>query len=162
MPKLVRDCVGCLNEGSENRKWIIFNGPVDAVWIENMNKTLCLANSERIKLPSTLFEVQDLKVASPATVSRCGMVYMEQVHVGMYSIVKTWGSTVLKSIVGLKLSKTIVTFIEANLEAAVDFLRFECKEKVATSNNQLTSSLCNLIAAKFRAEAEPKLIAQDN
>lgn len=46
------------------------------------NKTLCLANSERIKLPTTLhmmFEVQDLKVASPATVSRCGMVYMEQV-----------------------------------------------------------------------------------
>ena len=44
---------------------------MDAVWIENMNtvlddnKTLCLANSERIKLPATLhmlFEVQDLKV----------------------------------------------------------------------------------------------------
>lgn len=47
------------------------------------NKTLCLANSERIKLPPTLhmmFEVQDLRVASPATVSRCGMVYMEQVR----------------------------------------------------------------------------------
>ena len=47
------------------------------------NKTLCLANSERIKLPTTLhmmFEVQDLRVASPATVSRCGMVYMEQVR----------------------------------------------------------------------------------
>ena len=37
------------------------------------NKMLCLANSERIKLNNTihmLFEVKDLAVASPATVSR--------------------------------------------------------------------------------------------
>jgi len=42
------------------------------------NCTLCLPNGERIKLnPGTmrmLFEVNDLAVASPATVSRCGMV----------------------------------------------------------------------------------------
>lgn len=38
---------------------------------------LCLNNGQRIKLPATftmMFEVQDLAVASPATVSRCGMV----------------------------------------------------------------------------------------
>jgi len=37
------------------------------------NKMLCLSNGERIKLPPTvhmLFEVRDLAVASPATVSR--------------------------------------------------------------------------------------------
>lgn len=73
------------------------------------NKTLCLANSERIKLPSTLhmvFEVQDLRVASPATVSRCGMVYMEQVHVGIASIVRSWASTVLREMV--RVSFTVV------------------------------------------------------
>jgi dynein heavy chain len=57
------------------------------------NKMLCLANGERIKLPSSMhimFEVQDLAVASPATVSRCGMVYMEQVHVGLAPLITTW------------------------------------------------------------------------
>ena len=43
------------------------------------NRMLCLSNGERIKLKANLrmlFEVNDLRVASPATVSRCGMVYL--------------------------------------------------------------------------------------
>lgn len=57
------------------------------------NMTLCLANSERIKLRPLLrmlFEVQDLAVASPATVSRCGMVFISSENLGWIPYVETW------------------------------------------------------------------------
>lgn len=72
-------------EGKEMR-WLIYDGDVDALWVENMNsvmddnRLLTLPNGERIRLQPhccQLIEVFDLQYASPATVSRCGMVWVD-------------------------------------------------------------------------------------
>ena len=57
------------------------------------NKVLTLINGDRIGMPnmvSLLFEVNDLTVASPATVSRAGMVYFDVTDMGCDPLFDTW------------------------------------------------------------------------
>jgi len=69
----------------DHQFWVIFDGPVDSFWVENMNSVLddsmilCLSNGERIKLHMKMrivFETYNLSQSSPATISRCGMIYI--------------------------------------------------------------------------------------
>ena len=80
-------------------KWVVLDGDIDAVWIESMNtvmddnKVLTLVSNERIPLSSAMrmiFEIDSLKNATPATVSRAGILYINESDVGWKPFVDTW------------------------------------------------------------------------
>jgi len=64
--------------------FIIFDGDIDPVWAENLNSVLddcklyTLPNGERMNITRNfrfVFEVQNLKYTTNATISRCGLNY---------------------------------------------------------------------------------------
>lgn len=84
---------------SQSYKWVILDGDIDAVWIESMNtvmddnKVLTLVSNERIPLSSAMrmvFEINSLKNATPATVSRAGILFINETDIGWRPFMESW------------------------------------------------------------------------
>ncbi|XP_045920170.1 dynein axonemal heavy chain 2 isoform X2 [Micropterus dolomieu] len=137
----------CADE-KPDEKWIVFDGPVDTLWIESMNsvmddnKVLTLINGERISMPeqvSLLFEVENLAMASPATVSRCGMVYNDYIDLGWKPYVQSWLDKRPKAEMD-HLKRLFEKYIESTLK----FKKNNCKELIPITELNGVTSLCCL------------------
>ena len=90
-----------------------------------------------------IFEPMDLSVASPATVSRCGMVYMEPASMGWRVLIDSW----VAKIPGHFLYEDkilIAALIDWVSEHLLTFLRANVDEPSPTQDQNLLQSMMRL------------------
>ncbi|XP_025753905.1 cytoplasmic dynein 2 heavy chain 1 isoform X2 [Oreochromis niloticus] len=88
-----------VKESQEVNSWIVCDGDIDPEWIESLNsvlddnRLLTMPSGERIQFgPNVnfLFETHDLSCASPATISRMGMIFLSDEDIDVGALVKSW------------------------------------------------------------------------
>ena len=147
------------NKDKKNFTWLVLDGPVDAIWIENMNtvmddnRILTLANNDRIPMlrPNmTLhFEVEDLRNASPATVSRAGIIYVSEADLGWKPYMTSWLASRIKD------GKDLEPHFDKLCASLMNFIHLETKSKMSMSEVQYCTSCTNLVDALLADLTDP-------
>lgn len=138
-------------------KWIVLDGDLDANWIESMNsvmddnKLLTLANNGRIVVKDymrLLFEIRDLRYATPATVSRAGILYIsDDSGYQRHCYIESW----LKRMPyeeGLKTA--LKELIAKYIDKITTFLYKKCKFVTPVSFFGMTVAFCKLLQSQIR------------
>ncbi|XP_062330264.1 dynein axonemal heavy chain 17-like [Osmerus eperlanus] len=129
---VMRDLANISHDGP---KWIVLDGDIDPMWIESLNtvmddnKVLTLASNERIPLNPTMrlvFEIKDLRTATPATVSRAGILFINPADLGWNPVVTSW------------IEQRQVQSEKANLSILFDKYLPTCLEKLKFSFKKIT------------------------
>uniref|UniRef100_A0A8C3PC88 Dynein axonemal heavy chain 11 n=1 Tax=Chrysemys picta bellii TaxID=8478 RepID=A0A8C3PC88_CHRPI len=148
------------NITQDGPKWIVLDGDIDPMWIESLNtvmddnKVLTLASNERVPLtPSMrlLFEIHHLKTATPATVSRAGILYVNPQDLGWNPYVASWIET--RSHQSEKANLTIL--FDKYVPPCLDQLRTNFKTITPIPENSMVQTLCSLLDCLLTPENVP-------
>ena len=136
---------------SQQWKWLVLDGDIDPEWIESLNtvmddnKVLTLVSNERIPLtPSMrlLFEVSHLKNATPATVSRAGILFINKTDVGWKPMIDSWIDKQSNESQRSTLRALFNKYVTTDL---LDHLRRHFKTVAPISDIQKLQTLCYLL-----------------
>jgi dynein heavy chain, axonemal len=120
------------------------------------NKKLCLSSGAIIKLRDSMrimFEVDDLSYASPATVSRCGMVLLEPQELGHTPLITSYANEMLK-IVDQKIVDKVIPVMHYVCDAVTDYAYRSCKFPVPTGPNFVVNNFLKVFHS-FVLDWEP-------
>ncbi|KAJ3391292.1 hypothetical protein HDU84_006208 [Entophlyctis sp. JEL0112] len=142
-------------------KWMILDGDIDPNWIESLNtvmddnKMLTLASNERIPLKPymrLIFEIGDLKYATPATVSRAGILYLNISDLGWNPYVQSWLDKREDPSEKNSLSVLFDRYVNVTLEA----LRSGKFKMAHVEEFSLVVALCNILEGLLTPQNTPK------
>ncbi|XP_049715501.1 dynein axonemal heavy chain 9 isoform X2 [Elephas maximus indicus] len=154
---VMRELANITHEGP---KWILLDGDIDPMWIESLNtvmddnKVLTLASNERIPLNPTmrlLFEISHLRTATPATVSRAGILYINPADLGWNPPVSSWIDK--REIQTEKANLTIL--FDKYLPTCLDTLRTRFKKIIPIPEQSMVQMLCHLLECLLTKEDIP-------
>ncbi|CAL8367474.1 unnamed protein product [Boreogadus saida] len=146
--------------GHDSPKWIVLDGDIDPMWIESLNtvmddnKVLTLASNERISLsPSMrlLFEISHLRAATPATVSRAGILYVNPQDLGWSSYVTSWIDT--RSAQSERANLTIL--FDKYVPCCLEQVRCNLKTITPIPENSMVQTLCSLLDCLLTEDNTP-------
>ncbi|RVE70747.1 hypothetical protein OJAV_G00066880 [Oryzias javanicus] len=138
-----------------DRKWVVFDGPIDTLWIESMNtvlddnKKLCLMSGEIIQMSSQMsliFEAMDLSQASYTAVSTRQLVGIchGASQLGWKPLVISWMNTLPDPLQNPESHSLILDLFHWLIPPSLQMLRKHCREVVPTSNSHTVVALCRL------------------
>ena len=139
-------------------QWIVLDGDIDAEWIESMNtvmddnKMLTLASNERIPLTGTmrlLLEINHMFHCSPATVSRGGVIYLNQDDIGWKPMVDSW----IEAKEAVEYRPILIELFDRYMPRSIEHCRRTFRTIVPLVPMNIAGTVCKILDGMIPAEA---------